>query len=151
MVANREERTTVKIVVTTPTGHVGSQVARLLVQGGERPTVLLRDASRLDPELLALVDAVEGDQADSDLVQRATDGADALFWVDPPSDADDPLDGYAAMASSVARAVSENRIARTVFQSSVGAEKRHGAGEIDGLATTEVALDETGRPVVHLR
>jgi len=51
----------------------------------------------------------------------------------------------------VARAVRENGIARTVFQSSVGAEKRHGAGEIDGLAGTEVPLDATGASVTHLR
>ncbi|PRB14127.1 hypothetical protein [Microbacterium sp. MYb62] len=38
-----------------------------------------------------------------------------------------------------------------VFQSSVGAEKRHGAGEIDGLAATEVALDRLGIAVTHLR
>ena len=38
-----------------------------------------------------------------------------------------------------------------VFQSSVGAEKRHGAGEIDGLAQTEAGLDRTGVDVTHLR
>ncbi len=51
----------------------------------------------------------------------------------------------------MARAVRENGIARTVFQSSVGAEKRNGVGEIDGLAGTEVALDATGAAVTHLR
>ncbi|GGF02634.1 hypothetical protein [Mycetocola zhadangensis] len=44
-----------------------------------------------------------------------------------------------------------NGIERVVFQSSVGAEKRHGAGEIDGLAATEVALDGLGVDVTHLR
>lgn len=38
-----------------------------------------------------------------------------------------------------------------MFQSSVGAEKRHGAGQIDGLARTEEALDATGASVLHLR
>ena len=55
------------------------------------------------------------------------------------------------MTASVARAVAENAIPRTVFQSSVGAELRHGAGEIDGLAGTEVALDALDVSVVHLR
>src|SRR5690606_30811313 len=36
-------------------------------------------------------------------------------------------------------------------QSSVGAELRRGAGEIDGLAATEQALDGTGADVLHLR
>ncbi|MGD7003046.1 hypothetical protein [Corynebacterium halotolerans] len=42
-----------RIAVTTPTGNVGSRVTRLLVQAGERPTLLLRDAARLAPELRA--------------------------------------------------------------------------------------------------
>lgn len=140
-----------KIVVTTPTGNVGSRVTRLLVQAGVRPRLLLRAAGRLDPELLALVDIAEGDQGDTDFVAAATRGVDALFWVDPPTQDDDPLAGYARMTASVARAVEENAIPRTVFQSSVGAELRHGAGDIDGLAGTEQALDALGTSVVHLR
>ncbi len=47
-----------KLVVTTPTGKVGSRVVRLLLQAGVRPTLLLRDPSKLDRDLAALVDAV---------------------------------------------------------------------------------------------
>jgi uncharacterized protein YbjT (DUF2867 family) len=47
--------------------------------------------------------------------------------------------------------VAENSIGRTVFLSSIGAEKRSGAGEIDGLARTEEQLDATGASVLHLR
>jgi uncharacterized protein YbjT (DUF2867 family) len=140
-----------KIVVTTPTGRVGSRVVRLLVQGGVRPTLLLRDAGRLDDEVRARVDAVEGDQRDADVVLHATAGADALYWVNPPTDEDDPVAAQQRMADIVARAVSENEISRTVFQSSIGAEKRTGAGDIDGLAAVEVALDRTGASVTHLR
>lgn len=91
------------------------------------------------------------DQHDDDAVVAATAGVDALFWVDPTTGGDDPLADYERATASVARAVRENGIARTVFQSSVGAEKRHGVGEIDGLAGTEVALDATGAAVTHLR
>src|SRR3712207_8934011 len=38
----------------------------------------------------------------------------------------------------------------TLFRSG-GAELRSGAGEIDGLAATEQALDATGASVLHLR
>jgi len=47
--------------------------------------------------------------------------------------------------------VTENGIGRTVFLSSIGAEKRSGAGEIDGLARTKEQLDATGATVLHLR
>ncbi|MDC0672587.1 NmrA family NAD(P)-binding protein [Nannocystis radixulma] len=139
------------IVVTTPTGHVGSRVTRMLVQAGERPTVLARDAARLEPGLREWVDVVEVDLLDADAVVAATRRASALYWVAPSIGADDPLAGYARLAATLVRAVRENAIARVVFQSSVGAEKRHGAGDIDGLAATEVALDGLGIAVTHLR
>ncbi|MFF2083067.1 NmrA family NAD(P)-binding protein [Nocardia sp. NPDC058176] len=141
-----------RIVVTTPVGHVGSRVVRLLLQAGVRPTVLMRDPGRLVPELREYVDVEQVDQGDVEAVVRATRGADRLFWVDPPALVDgDPVAGYARMGESAARAVAENGIGGTVFLSSVGAELRSGAGEIDGLAKTEELLDSTGANVVHLR
>lgn len=140
-----------KIAVTTPTGHVGARVTQLLMQAGVRPTLLLRNASRLDPALRSRCDVVEVDSADADGVSRATAGVDALFWVDPPTSDEDPIAGYARMGASAARAVHDNHIPRVVFQSSAGAEARHGFGEIDGLARTEELLDDTGASVTHLR
>ncbi len=140
-----------KIVITTPTGHVGSNVVRLLLQAGTTPTLLLRDPDKLTAAVRERVDVVQGDQADPDAVLRATDGADALFWVDPPTGAVDPIESSTRLGANAARAVRENAVPRTVFQSSVGAEKRRGAGEIDGLARTEEQLDETGASVLHLR
>jgi len=141
----------VKIVLTTPTGHVGSRVVRLLLQAGIRPTLLLRDPTKLDDATRDLVDAVQGDQGDADAVVRVTEGADALYWVDPPTMDDDPIATSAKMGAHAAQAVEQNGIARTVFQSSVGAERRSGAGGIDGLARTEEQLDQTGASVLHLR
>lgn len=140
-----------KIVVTTPTGNVGSRVVRLLLQAGTRPTLFLRDPAKLDAETRARCEIVEGDQRDGDAVARATEGADALYWVAPPTGDDDPVSTWAEMGSQAARAVAENGVARVVFQSSVGAEKRVGAGEIDGLAATEEAFDRSGASVTHLR
>lgn len=140
-----------RIAITTPTGNVGRHLVAALVRAGVRPRVLLREPGRLAPEVVDAVDAVRVDQYDADAVVAATEGVDALFWVDPPSDGADPLADYARATDSVVRAVTANRIGRVVFQSSVGAEKRQGAGEIDGLAGTEVALDDLGVDVTHLR
>ncbi|MGW5329127.1 NAD(P)H-binding protein [Streptomyces sp. NPDC004014] len=140
-----------RIAVTTPTGNVGRHVVTMLLRAGIRPRVLARDPGRLDPGVRREVDAVAVDQRDAEAVVAATAGVDALFWVDPPSAGEDPLADYAAATKSVASAVAANGIARTVFLSSVGAEKRRGAGEIDGLAGTELALDALGATVTHLR
>jgi uncharacterized protein YbjT (DUF2867 family) len=144
------------IAITTPRGHVGSHVLQRLVQAGAFPRVLMRDPGALDPTWREHVDAVACDQDDADAVVAATRGVEALLWVSPPSPSPtlheaDPVAAHARLGGHVARAVAENGIARTVFLSSVGAEKRHGVGEIDGLARTEEALDATGAPVLHLR
>jgi uncharacterized protein YbjT (DUF2867 family) len=141
------------IVVTTPTGHVGSRVVQLLLQAGVRPTLLARNPARLDTRVLERADVVPADLADCDAVVRATCGADALFWVAPeaPDPDADPVAWFAELGANAARAVTENGIARTVFLSSTGAEMRTGAGAIDGLASTEELLDATGASVVHLR
>jgi uncharacterized protein YbjT (DUF2867 family) len=140
------------IVVTTPTGHVGSRVVQLLVQAGVRPTALLRDPAKLPPDLAARVEPRKGDLADPDFVRDATRGAEVLFWVDPTDfAADDPNAASARLGGIATAAVVANAIPRVVFQSSVGAEKRHGAGLIDGLARVEEALDGSGASVLHLR
>ena len=142
-----------KIVVTTPTGHVGSRVARMLIQAGVRPTLLARHPARLDRATGGQADVVEADLSDAGAVVAATRDADALLWVEPPTEdpGADPVAWYARLGANAARAVTENGIGRTVFLSSVGAEKRSGAGEIDGLARTEEYLDATGATVLHLR
>ncbi len=142
-----------KIVVTTPAGNVGSRVARMLLQAGVRPTLLARHPARLDPATSEQADVIEADLSDADAVVLATRDADALLWIAPPTaDPDaDPVTWYARLGAIAARAVTENGIGRTVFLSSIGAEKRSGAGEIDGLARTEELLDATGAAVLHLR
>jgi len=140
------------IAVTTPTGHVGSHVVRLLQQAGVRPTLLVRDPTKLGDEIVNGSEIRQGDLGDPDYVTEATRGADALFWVDPTDlMADDPNEVSRRLGRHAARAVLANRIPRVVFQSSVGAEKRGGAGLIDGLADIEERLDETDADVTHLR
>jgi len=140
-----------RIAVTTPTGNVGRHVLAMLIRAGVRPRVLVRHPDRLDPSVRPLVDVVTVDQFDADTVVAATRDITGLFWVDPTTGGEDPLADYQRASVAVSRAVAENGIDRVVFQSSVGAEKRHGAGEIDGLARTELALDDTDADVTHLR
>lgn len=141
-----------QIAVTTPTGNVGSHLVPALVRAGVRPVLLLRDAKKLDPGLQEFVEVREGDLGDEGYVLEATRGADALYWVDPTNlGVEDPNAEADRLATVAAAAVTANGIARTVFQSSIGAEKRHGAGLIDGMARVEERLDATGAAVCHLR
>lgn len=140
------------VVVTTPTGHVGSQVVRLLIQAGVRPRVLVRDPGRLAAATRGHLDVRRGDLTDAAFVREATAGARTVFWVDPtPHTAEDPIGTTERTAAALADAAGAGDVARIVFLSSVGAEKRHGMGHIDGLARVEQLFDATGADVLHLR
>jgi uncharacterized protein YbjT (DUF2867 family) len=144
------------IAVTTPTGHVGSHVARMLCQAGERPRLLLRHPDRLDPEIRERADLAVGDQRDAAYVAEATRDVDAVFWVHPDDwSLPDPNADAERTGEGLAAAMRENRIPRVVLLSTIGAEIRHGAGFLDGLARVEERLDaareETGAALLHLR
>jgi uncharacterized protein YbjT (DUF2867 family) len=140
------------IAITTPTGHVGSRVVRLLLQAGVRPRVLVRDPARLDAGTRDRVDIRRGDLTDPAYVREAVRGARTVFWVDPtPHTADDPVGTSERTAAPLAEAARAGDVARVVLLSSIGAEKRHGVGHIDGLARIEELLDATGADVLHLR
>lgn len=140
-----------RIAVTTPNGNVGHHLTRMLVRAGIRPLLLTRHPDQIADELLPHVDVARADSQKVDEVVAATRGVDAIYWVDPSVMSDDPLADYARATDALVQAVFANGIGRVVFQSSVGAEKRHGAGEIDGLGATEVALDALDVDVTHLR
>ena len=141
------------LAITTPTGHIGSALVRQLLDAGRRDLVLLlRDASRLDPDVRDAVDAREGEVQDADYVRQATEGADALFWLNP-SDWTTPslFDWYRDLGRSAAGAVEANGIGHVVHLSSEGAQDRAGHGPVSGLGRVEDALDRTGAAVRHLR
>lgn len=140
-----------RIAVSTPMGHVGQHLTSMLIRAGVRPLLLARSPGKIPQAVLDYADVVKADSTDAQQVTAATRGVDAIYWVDPSAFSTDPLAAYAEATRAIVDAVTTNGIERVVFQSSVGAEKRHGVGEIDGLAATEVALNALDVDVTHLR
>lgn len=140
------------IGITGATGNVGSRAARLLIQAGERPRLVVRDPAKLDPGIDGLADVMRGDLLDPAFLDTALDGLDALLWITPENfTAADPLADMITMAEAGATAAHTHRVRRVVLISSVGAERRHGAGLIDGLARSEEAFAATGVDLTILR
>lgn len=139
------------IVVTTPTGHIGSRVTQLLVHAGVRPTLLVRDPAKLPDEVRAASDIRQGDLTDSKFVSEATAGAEALFWLIPTEySSEDPMNDILRLGEYAAEAIQKNNIERTVFQSSGGAEDPN-FSFITQLGKVEQMLNATGKHVTHLR
>ena len=73
------------IVVTTPTGKIGSQVLPLLLAANEAVRVVVRDASKLPAEVRDRVEVVTGSLDDQTVMEKAFAGAESAFLVVPPS------------------------------------------------------------------
>jgi uncharacterized protein YbjT (DUF2867 family) len=72
------------IVITAPTGHIGRQVLEGVLDGGESVRVIVRDPSRLPVTILDRIEVVQGSHGDSDIVNKAFEDADTVFWLVPP-------------------------------------------------------------------
>jgi len=140
-----------RVVVTTPTGNIGSRAVQLLIQAGVRPTLLVRNPERLPDTVRSASEVLTGELGDREFILRATEGVDALFWLVPTDyTSNDPLGAMLQMGENAAHAVRTNGISRTVFLSSTGAERR-GNDPISTLGRIEDLLNATEASVLHLR
>jgi uncharacterized protein YbjT (DUF2867 family) len=71
------------IIITTPTGLIGRQVLKIILESDESVRVIVRDASKLPAEVRDRVEIIEGSHGDPAVVQKAFTGADTVFWVSP--------------------------------------------------------------------
>lgn len=139
------------IAITGPTGHIGSRLTRLLLDAGTDLTLLARNPAKLDPSIGQRAKVEQGELQDGAFVRRATEGADALFWI-TPADATmtDLRAWYDRLGDVVAQAVRSNSIPYVVNISSVGAQLPN-AGPVSGLGQVEQHLNTTDAAIVHLR
>jgi uncharacterized protein YbjT (DUF2867 family) len=72
------------IVVTTPSGSIGSQVLQGLLDREAPVRVIVRDPSSLASHVQGRVEVVQGSHGESDVVIRAFAGAGTVFWLVPP-------------------------------------------------------------------
>ena len=137
------------IVVTTPTGRIGRHVLAQLVTAGEPVRAVARDRTRIEPGLLAKADVVEGSIDDAAIVDKALNGAEAVFWCIPESSRmADVREYYLGFARPFVAALTSSKIRRVVFVSSGGRGRAKNAGPISAVFTVEGLLEATG---VHLR
>jgi uncharacterized protein YbjT (DUF2867 family) len=130
------------IVITTPTGDIGSQVLQGLLQTVDDDLrVIVRDAVTIPSEVRDRVDVVTGSHGDPDVVDRAFTGADAVFWVPPPNPRTPSLrEAFTVFTQPAADAMKTHRVGHVVGVSALGRgtanEKRA------GLVSASLEMDD---------
>lgn len=117
------------IVVTSPTGQIGGQLVRDLLDADATVRVVARDPGRLAPGVAERVEVVRGSHGDPAVVAEAFAGATAVFWLVP---ADPRSDNLAAAYSGFARPAIE----------AFGA---HGVGRVVGVSALGRGTPMAGR------
>ncbi|AUA08748.1 NAD(P)H-binding protein [Streptomyces sp. SID8382] len=126
------------IVVTTPTGQIGSQLVHRLLGQDKEVRVIVRDASRLEDTVRERVETVEGSHDQPGVLDEALPGAEALFWLVPPSrQAPSVREYYLSFARVGAAAVARHGVGHVVGVSSAG----HGWPTPAGVLSAAFAMD----------
>ncbi len=137
------------IVVTTPTGNIGRHVVRSLLDAGETVRVVARDPARLPQAVRDQAEVVEGSHGDAAVVDRAFRGADAVFWLCPPTPSATPHAQTIDFTRPAADAIRRHGVPRLVAATTLG----RGTAWRDraGMATASIRmvdlLRETGAAV----
>jgi len=139
------------ILVTTPTGHIGSRIVERLIDEGAAFGVFARKPSALPQRVRDAATVHQGDLEDPESLRRAAEGADVVFFLIPPKwDADDMRAYQRQLAQNAVDALTGAGVDRVVFLSSGGAQ-RDDLGPISGLGDAETMLEDAFSDVVHLR
>lgn len=140
-------------VVTGATGHVGSVVARLLLEQRKRVRAIARNRDRLRPLVDAGAESAPGSLEDAAFVRKTFEGATAAFAMIPPNF---QVKGFRAyqnrIAEALASAAESAGLTHVVTMSSVGADLSEGTGPIIGLRDMEERFNRVRNvSVLHLR
>jgi len=142
----------VKIVVTTPTGNIGSKLANILLDRGAELTVIARQPNKVKALADRGAKVIEGEHDNAALLEKAVATADALFFVIPPAlTSPDPLGHARRFADVAASVIAKHPELRVVQISSVGAHLPSGTGPIRGLHYTEEKFRGVAKNFVALR
>ena len=139
------------IVVTTPSGRIGSRVVERLLASGRPFSVVARDPSKLSDAVRAKATVITGSLDEPSVLQKATAGATTLFLLVPPNfTTNDPAEFSLNVGRVAADAVRSNKVSRVVMLSSVGADRADMAG-VTRLGLVEKMLEAATPNVAVLR
>lgn len=129
------------IVVTAPAGSIGHQVVENLLERDAAVRVIARDSAKLKEAVRARVEIVEGSHGDADVVNRAFEGAETVFWLAPPDPkAESVMAAYVDFTRPAAAALKAQGVQRVVGVTALGRSTPL-AGKA-GYVTASLAMDD---------
>ena len=139
-------------VVAGVSGHVGSVVARSLLDQKQPVRVLVRDEAKGKEWSKAGAQVAVGVLEDEQFLAGALKGARGFFTLLPPNyQAKDFFGTQKKTADSIAGAVKRSGVPHMVMLSSVGADLAAGTGPVKGLHYLEGKLRATGVQLTAIR
>ena len=139
------------IVINTPNGHIGRRTAERLLDSGVPVRIISRNPNKVTDLTSRGASLVIGSTDDADVLAKAFDGAESVFWLTPPAYRPDYAAWVRETAQKAAKAMTSAKVARVVNLSSIGAHAGAGTGPIVSLGEVESILSEAMPNVVHLR
>jgi len=139
------------IVINTPNGHIGRRTSQRLLDSEIPLRIITRNPDKVRDLAARGASIVVGSCDDSELLKRAFEGAEAVFWVTPPAFRPDYATWVRETAEKAAKALHEARVPRVVNLSSIGAHAGSATGPIAHLGEIESIFSESVPNVVHLR
>jgi len=129
------------IVITAPTSNIGSQVVDRLLEGRRDLRVVAREPARLSDQVREQAEVVPGSHGDAQVVDRAFEGAEAVFWLPPPDPTAPSLDAvYTDFSRPACDAFARLGVERVVGISALGRGTPEAANA--GYVTASLAMDD---------
>ncbi|MFE3993847.1 NAD(P)H-binding protein [Streptomyces goshikiensis] len=132
------------IVITAPTGNIGrSLLSRLLKSApaaGEELRVIVRDPARLPEAARGRVEVITGSHGDAEVLDRAFEGADAVFWLVPPDASLSPEDAFSGFTRPAVQALAAHGVGHVVGVSALG--RGTPLANRAGLVSASLAMDD---------
>lgn len=132
------------IVITAPTGNIGRHLLSGLLESapaaGEELRVIVRDPARLPDAARGRVEVVTGSHAEAEVLDRAFEGADAVFWLVPPNASVTPQDGFSGFTRPAVEALAAHGVGHVVGVSALG--RGTPLADRAGLVTASLAMDD---------
>lgn len=135
------------IVVTTPTGKIGSQVLTGLLAVDAAVRVIARDPAKLAPKVHRKAAVVQGSIDDEQVLTQAFEGAESVFLVVPPSFTDkNDTEYYLRYTQPACRAIQSCGVQRVVGVSVLGRglSLAKNAGPITAALAKDEEIKRTG-------